>query len=87
MSIFFSLGILTQWPFILLFCFLSQLPCLIFSHELPLHLSLVNQRILYNQQFIPVKGADLPHTGEEQLEGECSFLLLSDNYLDSCSLI
>lgn len=71
---------------IILFPF-SIILSLIFSHELPLHLSLLNQKVLYNQQFIPVKGADLPHTGEEQLEGECSLLLLSDNYLDSYSLI
>lgn len=52
---------------------------MIFSHELQLHLSLVDQRIFYNQHFIPVKRADLPHAGEEQIEGDFSLLLLSDN--------
>lgn len=72
----FSLGILARWLFIHFVSFLSVLS-LIFIHEL-FNLSLVDQRILYDQHFIPVKRADLPQAGEDQIEGESSPLLSSD---------
>lgn len=60
-------------------------PVFDFNHKIQFQFSLADQRILYNQYFIPTKGANLPYTGEKQIEGDCSLLLLSDGLPNTVS--